>query len=276
MDDLGPVREHYASEGVVGRVLTALRNVNGLEVPITPDTFAPIDHFHGKGVIATEELAAILQPNASDHVVDIGCGIGGPARWIAARYGCRITGVDLTPGFCEAALELNSITGLAEKITILHGSALALRVPDAAFDRGYSQAVLMNIADKLGFMREAFRVLRPGGLLALSFVGSGPTGEPYYPLPWAATAGTSFLASLDEVRSDLLAAGFEIVTLRDTSAGVAAALAPVLKKLETEGLPPLGEHVVTGEGAKTWRINAMRSLRDRRASMIEALARKPT
>jgi ubiquinone/menaquinone biosynthesis C-methylase UbiE len=186
------------------------------------------------------------------------------------------SGVDLTPGFCEAARELNSMTGLAVKITILHGAALALPVPDAAFDRGYSQAVLMNIADKLGFLREAFRVLRPRGSLALSFVGSGPAGEPYYPLPWAATAATSFLATLDEVRSDLLAAGFQIVTLRETSADVATALAPVLRKLETEGLPPLGEHVVTGEGAKTWRINAMRSLRDSRTSMIEVLARKPT
>jgi sarcosine/dimethylglycine N-methyltransferase len=276
LDDLGPVREHYASEGVVARVLTALRNVNGPEVPITPYTLAPIDHFHGKGVIATEELAAILQPKASDHVLDIGCGIGGPARWIAAKYGCRITGVDLTPGFCEAARELNSLTGLAERIHILRGSALALPVPDASFDRAYSQAVLMNISDKLGFLHEAFRALRPGGMLALSFVGSGPAGEPYYPLPWAATAATSFLATLDEVRSDLLAVGFQIVTLRDTSAEVAAALAPVLRKLETEGLPPLGEHVVTGEGAKTWRINAMRSLRDLRTSIIEALARKPT
>jgi len=96
-----------ASEDVAARVLTALRNVNGPEVPITPDTLAPIDHFHGKGVIATEELAEMLQPEASDHILDIGCGIGGPARWIAAKYGCRITGVDLTPGFCEAARELN-------------------------------------------------------------------------------------------------------------------------------------------------------------------------
>ena len=74
----------------------------------------------------------------------------------------------------------------------------------------------------------------------------------------------------------MLAAGFQIVTLSDTSAEVAAALIPVLRQLETEGLPPLGEHVVTGEGAKKWRINAMRSLRDGRTSMIEALARKPT
>ncbi len=154
---------------------------------ITPDTLAPIDHFHGKGVIATEELAALLQPKASDHLLDIGCGIGGPARWIAAKYGCHVTGVDLTAEFCEAARELNGLSGLADRVQILHGSALSLPLPDTGFDRAYSQAVLMNVSDKRGAFREALRVLRPGGSLALSLAGAGPAGEPRYPLPWAIT-----------------------------------------------------------------------------------------
>ena len=275
MSNEGPVREHYASEGITARILAALRSVISPDVPITPDTLAPIDHFHGKGVVATEELAALLKPKASDHLLDIGCGIGGPARWIAAKYGCRVTGVDLTAEFCEAARELNSLTGLADRVQILHGSALSLPVPDSNFDHAYSQAVLMNVPDKRGVFREALRVLRPGGSLALSLAGAGSAGEPCYPLPWATTPDISFLTTPDELRGDLLAAGFQVVALRDASAEVAAAFAPILKRLETEGLPPLGEHVVTGEGAKEWRINAMRSLRDRRTSMIEVLARKP-
>jgi ubiquinone/menaquinone biosynthesis C-methylase UbiE len=269
------VEEHYARQGITARVLTALRNVNGPDVPIRPDTLAPIDHFHGKGVIATEELAAALQPRASDHLLDIGCGIGGPARWIAAKYGCRVTGVDLTAEFCEAARELNVLSGLADRVQILHGSALSLPVPDDSFDRAYSQAALMNVSDKRGVFREAFRVLCPGGSLALSLAGAGSAGEPRYPLPWAMTTAISFLATPDEIRGDLLAAGFQVVSFRDTAAAVAASLAPVLKQLETEGLPPLGEHVVTGESAKEWRINSMRSLAEGRLSMIEALAHKP-
>jgi len=273
--DTHSVEEHYRSAGITARVLAALRNVNGPDVAITPDTLAPIDHFHGKGAIATEELAAVLQPQTTDHVLDIGCGIGGPARWIAAKYGCRVTGVDLTPGFCEAARELNSLTGLADRVQVLHGSALSLPLPDNSFDRAYSQAALMNVSDKRGVFCEAFRVLRPGGLVALSLAGAGPVGEPRYPLPWATTPDISFLATPDEIRRDLLAAGFQIVLLHDTAAAVAASLAPVLKQLETEGLPPLSSHVVMGENEKEWRINVMRSQAERRLSMIEALARKP-
>ena len=275
MTDRAQVERHYASDGITGRVLTALRNVNGPDVEITPDTLPPIDHFHGRGVAATEELAALLQPKAGDYLLDIGCGIAGPARWIAERYGCHVTGVDLTPEFCVAARELNAATGLADRVTILHASALALPMPEDSFDRAYSQGALMNIADKRTVFGEAYRVLRSGGLLALSMAGAGPAGEPRYPLPWATTPDISFLVTPDEIQADLLAAGFEIEFVLDTAAAVAEARAPVLKRLQIEGLPPLGEHVVTGENAREWRINYMRSAAEGRLSHIEALARKP-
>jgi ubiquinone/menaquinone biosynthesis C-methylase UbiE len=270
----GAVEEHYASTDITARVLTALRTVNGPDVPITPDTIAPIDHFHGKGAVATEELAALLQPKTSDHLLDIGCGIGGPARWIAAKYGCCVTGVDLTAEFCEAARELNSLCGLAGRVRILHASALSLPLPDNSFDRAYSQAALMNISDKRGVFREAFRILRPGGTLALFLAGTGSAGEPYYPLPWARTTAISFLVAPDEVERDLNAAGFEIVYVRDIAASLAAEFGDTAKRLETEELPPLGEHIVSGVNAKEWRINVMRSVAEGRLSQIEALARK--
>jgi SAM-dependent methyltransferase len=153
----GAVEEHYATEGIAARVLTALRNVNGPDVAITPDTLAPIDHFHRRGVIETEELAAVLQPEASDHLLDIGCGIGGPARWIAAKYGCLVTGVDLTPEFCVAARELNMATGLADRVRILDGSALALPMPDDSFDHAYAGRADEHLGQARRFPRSLSR-----------------------------------------------------------------------------------------------------------------------
>src|SRR6185369_9764590 len=102
----------------------------------------------------------------------------------------------------------------------LNGSALDLPVPDSAFDAAYSQNVIMNIADKKQFYREAFRALRPGGRLALSNLCAGAAGEPYFPVPWATSRETSFLATIDDMRADIVAAGFEIVDFRDTTEAV--------------------------------------------------------
>ena len=148
---------HYAHPDIAGKILTALRAAAGADVAITPDALAVMDQFHGRGLVATQEMAALLEPQANEHILDIGCDIGGPARWLAATFGCRITGVDLTLAFCDAAMELNEACGMADRVRILHGSATSLPLPNATFDRAYSQNVVMNIADKAAMYREIGR-----------------------------------------------------------------------------------------------------------------------
>ena len=270
------VAQHYGTTGIAARILAALSAVQGEEAPVTPDALAPGDHFHGGGLAATRELVAILQPQAGERLLDIGSGIGGPARWIAATFGAHVTGVDLTPEFCAAAEELNRATGLADRVRIINGSALDLPVPDGEFDRAYSQNVIMNIEDKPRFYREAFRALRPGGVFAIANACAGPAGEPYYPQMWAATNETSFLATPEDTRRDMEKAGFAIAAFRDTTSGRLPIQARRGQRLEEGTAPPLGIHVLMGaDVVREAMKNSARNLAEDRIVMIEALLRKP-
>ena len=269
------VAEHYGSAGIAERVLAALREAKGADAPVTPDNLAPFDHFHGRGVVATLEIAAQLALKPGERVLDIGSGIGGPARWFAAKYDVQVTGVDLTPEFCAAAETLNALTGLTDRVRIIQGSALDLPVPDGAFDAAYSQNVIMNIADKKQFYREAFRALRPGGRLALSNLCAGPAGEPYFPAPWATTRETSFLATPDEMRADLIAAGFDIVEFRDITAAMREAQRRTRERLDKDDMPKIAVDIIMGERAPEMQRNSIRTIEDHRGIAIEALAKKP-
>jgi ubiquinone/menaquinone biosynthesis C-methylase UbiE len=272
------VQDHYARSGsgsaMATRIVAALRAHAGADVAITPETLAAVDHLHGRDSLATEELVALLEPRAGETILDIGCGLGGPARWIATRFGCAVTGVDLTAEHCDAARELNAACGLSDRVRILEGSALALPLPDASFDRAYSHNVVMNIADKAGVYREAFRVLKPGGRLVLFHVNAGPNAPvEFFPVGWASVPENSFLATDEETRHDLTAAGFAIETYRDIAV-TAEAAAAARRKLEAEGLPPLGPHVVRAGDGLQMQINSMRAREDRRVCEVQIVAIK--
>ena len=196
------VSGHHYSRGVLRERLRAALTDDGVD-PDHPslDALAPYDQFHGRGLEATVEMADALAIGAADRILDIGSGIGGPARYFANRFGCRVAGIDLTAEFCDVARELTRAVGLDAKLEFRTGDALAMPFANESFDGAYSMNVSMNIADKAALYREIHRVLKPGGWLMLSEIAKGAGSDPDYPTPWAANAETSFLASPEAIRS---------------------------------------------------------------------------
>ncbi len=211
------VAGHYTSGDLLKRLQQSLLG-DGIDPDCpTLQSLAPYDHFHGRGLEATQELAESLAVSPSDHVLDIGCGIGGPARYFADRFGCHATGIDLTDEFCSVARHLTRALNLEDRVRFEQGDALNMPFDDETFNGAYSMNVSMNIADKDAFYREIYRVLRPGAWLALSEIAQGPGTQVAYPTPWALTADSSFLATPENTRERLLANGFEISHFRDAT-----------------------------------------------------------
>lgn len=269
------VSAHYGNANLLGRLNAALAADSVDPTRPTIETLAPYDQFHSRGMEATIEIADLMPARASDHLLDIGSGIGGPARYVATRFGCRVTGIDLTPEFCEVARHLTALLGLGDRVRFENGDALTMPFADGAFDGAYSMNVSMNIADKAAFHREIRRVLAPGGWLVLSEIAKGDGRELDYPTPWASSARTSFLSTPDETRAGLDAAGFDVVQLRSSLEATLAFGARSRAMVERGEKPPhRGVMLVHADVARPAMANSARALQDGRMVPIEVLARK--
>jgi MPBQ/MSBQ methyltransferase len=215
-DDLeGTVARHYSVADLVDRILQAMAAAGIDTERPTPEQLAPIDEFHIGGRAATIHAVARMGLTASNHVLDVGCGLGGATRYIAATFGCQVTGIDLTPAYLAAAEELTRRTGLAGRIAYRLGSALAMPFADAAFDAAVTLHVAMNIKDRGRLYREVARVLKPGAVLCIYDVMQGPNDGLKFPVPWAETPATSHLKTPQEMQALLADAGFSVLAAED-------------------------------------------------------------
>jgi SAM-dependent methyltransferase len=183
---------------------------------VTVAQLAPVDNYHWHRLAGTLALAGAAGITAADRVLDVGGGIGGPARQLAHRFGCRVTVLDLTSEYCAVGARLTAWTGLTDRVSFVNANALEMPFPDASFDLVWTQHASMNILDKAGLYREIARVVRRGGRFAFFDVFAGPNQPIHFPVPWAADPSFSFLVSPDETRALIAQAGFrEISWLAD-------------------------------------------------------------
>jgi ubiquinone/menaquinone biosynthesis C-methylase UbiE len=234
---------------------------------MTPQQLAPLDQFHTRGLAATAELAKLAGITADMRVLDVGSGVGGPARFLAATCGCRVTGVDFSEPFVDAARYLTERTGQGGQVAFRAASALDLPFDDGRFDAALLQHVAMNISDRTRLYGEIRRVLAPSGRFATFDVVSNG-GEPHYPVPWARTPATSFLLSAAATREAIEPAGFRTTAWQDDTEAAKAWIA----QLRAAGPPPspnLGD--VMGPDFAQLAANLTRNLMEGRLGILTAV-----
>src|SRR5215468_3181167 len=240
------VAQHYTHGSLEAAILDGLRSSGKDPDRLDPDDLLAADEFHTGGRQATVEFADHLGLRPGMELLDIGSGIGGPARYFAHHRKCRVTGIDLTDEYARVAGALSERAGLAGSVKFVQGSALALPFPPASFDGAYMLHVGMNIGDKATLFAQVKRVMRPGGFFAVYDVMRTGAADLAFPVPWARTPESSFVAATDDYRRLLRAAGFAVEKERERRAFAIEFFKKMQARVAESGLPPLGLHIAMG------------------------------
>lgn len=268
------VRQRYATSGILERVIAFLqeRGVDP-ERPKYQDFFS-FDQLHGRGIQATREHIERAGIKSSVHVLDLGCGVGGSSRVIAATCGCRVTGIDITAQYVEVARELTRRCGMGDRIEFQQADALDLPFTEGTFDHVWCQYVTMNIRDKKKLASEVARVLKRDSRFSCSELEQGPGGALIFPLPWATDVSASFLVTPEAMRQALEDGGLRIIEQTDLSEANLTFSKEVRARAE-RGEPQLNaNYVVMGDDFSERAMNVGKCAAERRVVEHFILAKK--
>jgi SAM-dependent methyltransferase len=271
----GSVKAHYAHQNLENAILTALVEAGVDLKHLKAEDLAPIDEFHIGGRKATLDLARQLGLNEQLQVLDVGSGIGGASRCLAQEFGCQVTGVDLSEEYCRVAAMLAQRLGLDSRVCYRQADALALPFDAGSFDLLWTQHAAMNIADKTKLYAEMWRVLKPGGKLAIYDLLAGAGGPIHFPVPWARGPAISHLIRPQQLRDILEAVGFEIISWQDTTEKGRSWFRRMGERIKKSGLPRLGIHLLLGADFRQMAQNQVRNLEEDRIALIETIVRRP-
>jgi ubiquinone/menaquinone biosynthesis C-methylase UbiE len=267
------VAGHYGRGRLEELILSAVEREGKDPEKITAGDLAAVDEFHLGGLEATQELARQMELRAGLRLLDVGSGIGGPARYFAAEHGCRVTGIDLTEEFVRVATSLTKLTRLDGLAEFRQGSALELPFERETFDGVYMIHVGMNIADKAGIFREVRRVLKAGGMFTIYDILRTRDGAIHYPVPWATSEETSFVGTEKDYRDPLEDAGFRIVQERGRRAFAIEFTERTMARMAQGAPPVLGLHLLMGEKAPVMAGNVLAAMREGILEPVELFAR---
>ena len=268
------VNKQYGIGEIWQKIETGLKLAGKDINSLTPDDLAPIDEFHTRGRAATRELAEMANLKASDLVLDVGCGLGGTARYLSEHYKCHVTGIDLTEEYISAGIRLTAFANLSDRVDLHYGSALDLPYEDERFDIVLTQHVQMNIVDKRRFYSEIARVLKPGGRFIFHDVFLSGGKPALYPVPWAEDESISAMVTEPQARSTIKEMGLEIDQWFGKVPESVKFFERVLTRIEANGHPPFGIHLILGDNAEDKLRNHARNLSENRLSVVVGFAHK--
>lgn len=267
------VAGHYGRGRLEESILAAVAREGKDPENLTAGDLAAVDEFHVGGLAITQELAKQMELRPGMRLLDVGCGIGGPARYFAKEHGCKVTGIDLTEEFVRVAGSLTRRTKLEGLAEFRQGSALELPYEAGTFDGAYMIHVGMNIPDKAGIFREVRRAVKVGGLFTIFDIVSAGDGAMRYPVPWALSEETSFVGKGKEYREALQKAGFEIVGERERTAFAIEFTERMMARMGQGGPPALGLQLLIGEKAPIMIRNVLAMMKEGVLEPVELQAR---
>ena len=266
----------YAPTDICARIVERLCQAGKDLETLTRDDLAPFDEFHGGGRASTRSLARLAGVRPGARVLDVGSGIGGPARTLAAEFGCVVTGIDLTAEYCRAAQMLTEKVGLSSAVRFECANALDMPFPTGAFDVVWSQNTLMNIEDKARLCREVHRVLRPGGMFAFEVILAGAVAGIHFPVFWAESPALNFLVTPAEMKTLLAEAGLHERHWEDATEATITNQRRRIESIERDGLPLLGLDVIVQTDFRAKLDNVLRNNEEARTVNILAVYTRPS